>query len=107
MVSQAHFYGPGSALFIDNDRNYPGELTASVGVDVERLDQVASSSESDPTFFRWLVTAAAAHSSLPLVDRTSDRPTVTCPRCRATSAHPEDVRSGYCGACHTFFPPIR
>jgi hypothetical protein len=24
----------------------------------------------------------------------------TCPRCRRTSHHPDDVREGYCGACH-------
>lgn len=26
----------------------------------------------------------------------------TCPRCRRTSHHPEDLRQGYCGACHAF-----
>lgn len=26
----------------------------------------------------------------------------TCPRCRRTSYHPEDVRHGYCGACHDY-----
>lgn len=25
---------------------------------------------------------------------------ITCPRCGATSHHPDDVASGYCGACH-------
>lgn len=24
----------------------------------------------------------------------------TCPRCRRTSYNPNDVREGYCGACH-------
>lgn len=24
----------------------------------------------------------------------------TCPRCSRTSHHPEDLRQGYCGACH-------
>ncbi len=24
----------------------------------------------------------------------------TCPRCGRTSHHPDDVREGYCGACH-------
>jgi hypothetical protein len=25
---------------------------------------------------------------------------ITCPRCGRTSQHPDDVREGYCGACH-------
>ena len=25
---------------------------------------------------------------------------ITCPRCGATSHHPEDERQGYCGRCH-------
>jgi ribosomal protein S27AE len=29
-------------------------------------------------------------------------PSITCPRCGATSYHPEDVREGYCGRCHEF-----
>jgi ribosomal protein S27AE len=24
----------------------------------------------------------------------------TCPRCGRTSYHPDDIREGYCGACH-------
>lgn len=24
----------------------------------------------------------------------------TCPRCGASSAHPRDIREGYCGNCH-------
>lgn len=24
----------------------------------------------------------------------------TCPRCGRTSHHPDDIREGYCGACH-------
>ena len=27
---------------------------------------------------------------------------ITCPRCRRTSYHPEDAAHGYCGACHAF-----
>jgi hypothetical protein len=27
-------------------------------------------------------------------------PSFTCPRCGRTSHHPDDVREGYCGACH-------
>jgi hypothetical protein len=26
----------------------------------------------------------------------------TCPACGRTSHHPEDIRNGYCGACHAF-----
>lgn len=29
-------------------------------------------------------------------------PAITCPKCGRTSWHPEDVRQGYCGACHEF-----
>lgn len=29
-------------------------------------------------------------------------PHFTCPRCAATSYHPDDVRYGYCGRCHDF-----
>ena len=25
---------------------------------------------------------------------------ITCPRCGRTSYHPDDIREGYCGACH-------
>lgn len=25
---------------------------------------------------------------------------ITCPVCQRTSWHPEDVKQGYCGACH-------
>jgi ribosomal protein L37E len=29
-------------------------------------------------------------------------PSFTCPRCGRTSHHPDDVREGYCGACHAW-----
>lgn len=35
----------------------------------------------------------------------AEQPSITCPRCRRTSWHPEDVRQGYCGACHAFTSP--
>jgi hypothetical protein len=32
---------------------------------------------------------------------TDDAPSsITCPRCGRTSHNPNDVREGYCGACH-------
>lgn len=31
-----------------------------------------------------------------------DEPGFSCPRCAATSLHPEDLREGYCGRCHDF-----
>lgn len=31
-----------------------------------------------------------------------ERPSFTCPKCRRTSWHPDDVVNGYCGACHEF-----
>lgn len=27
---------------------------------------------------------------------------IVCPDCRRMSHHPEDIRQGYCGACHEF-----
>lgn len=32
-------------------------------------------------------------------------PSITCPVCRRTSHNPNDVREGYCGACHDFTSP--
>lgn len=29
-------------------------------------------------------------------------PTITCPRCGRTSAHPKDISERYCGNCHMF-----
>jgi ribosomal protein L37E len=29
-------------------------------------------------------------------------PSITCPRCGATSYHPADIAHGYCGRCHAF-----
>lgn len=34
-----------------------------------------------------------------------DRPTLTCPACGATTAHPEDVAEGYCVECHDWTSP--
>jgi hypothetical protein len=31
-----------------------------------------------------------------------DQPSFTCPRCRMTSYHPEDIAHRYCGHCHEF-----
>ena len=27
---------------------------------------------------------------------------ITCPRCRRSSVHPQDVAHGYCGNCHDY-----
>jgi ribosomal protein L37E len=32
-------------------------------------------------------------------------PVITCPRCGRTSHHPDDVREGYCAACHDWTSP--
>jgi hypothetical protein len=29
-------------------------------------------------------------------------PSITCPVCKKTSYHPEDIKQGYCGNCHAF-----
>jgi hypothetical protein len=31
-----------------------------------------------------------------------NRPSITCPDCGRTSHNPNDVREGYCGACHAW-----
>jgi ribosomal protein S27AE len=33
------------------------------------------------------------------------RPSIECPRCGRISHHPDDVREGYCGACHDWTTP--
>jgi hypothetical protein len=30
------------------------------------------------------------------------QPSITCPKCRRTSHHPQDVEHRYCGWCHEF-----
>ena len=43
--------------------------------------------------------AAAAERKPP----TTETPKfIKCPRCACISFHPQDVRNGYCGACHDF-----
>ena len=32
---------------------------------------------------------------------------ITCPKCRMTSYHPEDVKHGYCGNCHEFTSEVK
>lgn len=32
----------------------------------------------------------------------ADQPKITCPFCKATSYHPEDIAQRYCGRCHVF-----
>lgn len=34
--------------------------------------------------------------------RAASQPSITCPVCKMTSYHPEDIRQGYCGNCHDF-----
>ena len=44
---------------------------------------------------------STTHDVIPL--ETAPPPSVpsfSCPRCGRTSYHPDDVREGYCGACH-------
>jgi ribosomal protein S27AE len=37
--------------------------------------------------------------------RRVELPVFVCPRCGAVSAHPDDVREGYCGHCHDWTAP--
>ncbi len=32
----------------------------------------------------------------------TEQASFTCPRCRMTSHHPDDLKYGYCGNCHAF-----
>lgn len=34
-----------------------------------------------------------------------NQPSITCPRCSATSHDPTDVQEGYCGRCHDWTTP--
>lgn len=35
-------------------------------------------------------------------------PSITCPKCNATSYHPRDIAEGYCGICHDWTSrPVR
>jgi hypothetical protein len=46
--------------------------------------------------------ASLRRSFAPVVQ---DQPSITCPRCRATSYHPADIAEGYCGRCHEWTAP--
>lgn len=42
-------------------------------------------------------------------NESKPQPSITCPQCKRTSYHPEDIRQRYCGACHAFhdeLPPM-
>jgi hypothetical protein len=45
---------------------------------------------------RWAKLARELNGHAPAVEP----PGFTCPRCGRTSHHPDDIREGYCGACH-------
>jgi hypothetical protein len=42
----------------------------------------------------------AVHQRQAAAEVAADAGGFTCPRCGRTSHHPDDVREGYCGACH-------
>lgn len=46
------------------------------------------------------VTEGVPRDPLMYADGLAAPPSITCPRCGRTSRHPDDVREGYCGACH-------
>ena len=39
---------------------------------------------------------------LGLIEDRPESPSVTCPQCRRTSHHPDDVRFGFCAVCKQF-----
>jgi hypothetical protein len=51
---------------------------------------------------RWPLPSpeTSALADRPRAEPPSAPPSITCPRCGRTSQHPDDVREGYCGACH-------
>ena len=61
--------------------------------------------DTDPPFAAGSVTGYRwwAITSLDL----SAVPAAACPRCGMTSAHPDDIRQGYCGNCHDWTSPAR
>jgi ribosomal protein S27AE len=44
--------------------------------------------------------AAATKHSLADFMPPAGTPSITCPRCGATSYNPNDIQQGYCGRCH-------
>lgn len=40
-----------------------------------------------------------------VVVKRYDYPSITCPKCQRTSFNPDDVREGYCDACHEYTTP--
>lgn len=36
------------------------------------------------------------------MNSAGERPSFTCPDCKRTSYHPEEVKHSYCGNCHQF-----
>jgi hypothetical protein len=38
-------------------------------------------------------------------EAATSAPSITCPRCSRTSYNENDIREGYCGACHDWTTP--
>lgn len=85
------------ALALDAEGNVlahlPVALTGSItfdDVDVARR----------VTAIRWVDHDGETHETPVSIRLPDDIPSITCPRCGRTSWNPNDVREGYCGACH-------
>jgi len=63
------------------------------------LDDLSPASTKD---FETLVQALLAFHHEAGSRWETDAPSITCPRCRKTSYHINDVRQRYCGNCHVF-----
>ena len=55
---------------------------------------------------REIAEAAAGHGRLHVPARAPGQ-SITCPRCGATSFHPDDVAEGYCGQVRRYEPPTQ
>ena len=81
------------AILADPDRGDGGLRQAHL--DVRSLPSSAGEEGVRRPWYRSLVLQEDARGG-----RVTDQPSITCPVCRMTSYHPEDIRQGYCGNCH-------
>jgi hypothetical protein len=80
-------------------------------VDPETADRLAEATKANPHVivastsmkaFGEIYRKHFPQSERPFTDKASLPAHFTCPKCKAVSYNPNDVREGYCGACHEF-----
>lgn len=79
---------------------------------VYELENVSACNSKPKRGHPWHGTLVACHMAAGHLephswdlDRQGQASSFVCPVCGAESGHPEDVRHGYCGACHDFTAP--